>query len=404
MTDSAGAGDRTRGLWILIGARAVSAAGDDAAMVALLLIGQRTGATGVAAILIAWTLPAVAVSQVTGPLVDRVLGRGLLAWTSVCQILLCLALSTARGFVPVLILAALLGATQMVTNVGWQALVPRLVAADRIGRAVSWLHSSTTLGGMVGSLVGGLLIERSGSVQAVFLMDAASFAVLALGALAMGRQRRGPGAAPESGDHGTTGGWTVLRRDPILGPLTIGLLAFIVVGEVTTVVEVGLVIGPLHGSAFVFGALSALFGLAVVVGSLVSGRRPRTDAQHARLAVTAAVILGTATTLAGMAPSLVVFGLVWAIAGISLGLLNAGASTLVLTRIPESSRGRALAAVQGASRAASLLALLVGGAAGSVLGPRATFVAAGLGALAVAVAVGRSLNARADSPGPQVER
>ena len=115
----------------------------------------------------------------------------------------------------------------MVTNVGWQALVPRLVAADRIGRAVSWLHSSTTLGGMVGSLVGGLLIERSGSVQAVFLMDAASFAVLALGALAMGRQRRGPGAAPESGDHGTTGGWTVLRRDPILGPLTIGLLAFI---------------------------------------------------------------------------------------------------------------------------------------------------------------------------------
>lgn len=404
MTDSAGAGDHTRGLWILIGARAVSAAGDDAAMVALLLIGQRTGASGVAAILIAWTLPAVAVSQVTGPLVDRALGRGLLAWTSMGQILLCLALSTARGFVPVLILAGLLGATQMVTNVGWQALVPRLAAADRIGRAVSWLHSSTTLGGMVGSLVGGLLIERSGSVRAVFLVDAASFAVLALGALAMGR-RPGSGTAPGSGDHGTTGGWTVLRRDPILGPLTIGLLAFIVVGEVTTVVEVGLVIGPLHGSAFAFGALSALFGLAVVVGSLVSGRRPRTDAEQARLAVTAAVVLGSATTLAGMAPRLVVFGIVWAIAGISLGLLNASASTLVLTRVPQSSRGRALAAVQGASRAASLLALLVGGAAGSVLGPRATFVAAGLGALAVAVAVGRSLHARAEgSPGPQVER
>jgi predicted MFS family arabinose efflux permease len=59
-------------------------------------------------------------------------------------------------------------------------------------------------------------------------------------------------------------------------------------------------------------------------------------------------------------------------------------STLLLNRTPDAARGRVLANVNAMARASALGAMALGGAAGTLLGPRATFVAAG--ALAAVVA------------------
>ena len=67
----------------------------------------------------------------------------------------------------------------------------------------------------------------------------------------------------------------------------------------------------------------------------------------------------------------------WTALGVTNGMINADVSTLLLGRTPEPSRGRVLATVNAVVRGSSLVALALGGAAGSVLGPRATFVLAG---------------------------
>jgi MFS family permease len=72
--------------------------------------------------------------------------------------------------------------------------------------------------------------------------------------------------------------------------------------------------------------------------------------------------------------------------GIASGLLNAAVSMLMVTRSAEHVRGRVIAALSGTVRSFSLLALLLGGAAGTLLGARGTFVGFGcLAALAAAV-------------------
>jgi predicted MFS family arabinose efflux permease len=102
------------------------------------------------------------------------------------------------------------------------------------------------------------------------------------------------------------------------------------------------------------------------------------------VACVAAIVLALGLVVAGLAPTLLVFAAAWAVVGISNGIENADATTVLLNRIPEVSRGRVLANVNAMIRGSALGALALGGAAGSLLGPRATFVSAG--ALSVAAA------------------
>jgi MFS family permease len=102
------------------------------------------------------------------------------------------------------------------------------------------------------------------------------------------------------------------------------------------------------------------------------------------------VILAVLIVVAGLAPTLWVFAAAWLVLGVANGVVNTDVSTLVLTRTPEAVRGRVLASVNALVRGSSLGAMLLGGAAGTWLGPRTTFVAAG----ALSLAVGLVLLAR----------
>jgi predicted MFS family arabinose efflux permease len=66
------------------------------------------------------------------------------------------------------------------------------------------------------------------------------------------------------------------------------------------------------------------------------------------------------------------------VSGLAGGLINAGTGALVVTRAPEAVRGRVLSALNGSSRAFSVLALLLGGVAGATAGIRTTYVGCGL--------------------------
>lgn len=77
-------------------------------------------------------------------------------------------------------------------------------------------------------------------------------------------------------------------------------------------------------------------------------------------------------------------------------------STVLVTRPPEQTRGRVLAAITGISRGFSVVAMVLGGVAGQYLGARTTFVVCGVLSVAVSGVVLRSRRA-VDEPNALVE-
>jgi MFS family permease len=104
--------------------------------------------------------------------------------------------------------------------------------------------------------------------------------------------------------------------------------------------------------------------------------------------------IGLSCVLMGLATNVVLLVIGAVAIGLGSGSLNAAVSTMLVTRTAEHKRGRVIAALGGTARACSLLALLLGGAAGALLGTRPTFVTAGvlaaLAALAACVPLLRS--------------
>ena len=187
-----------------------------------------------------------------------------------------------------------------------------------------------------------------------------------------------------------------MRRDALLWPLILGICALVLVGEVTNVVEVFLVRGTLGAGNGAFGLVAAALAAGVVVGSVLAGRQAPDNVRAVRTAV-AALVLALTLGLAGLAPGIWVFAAAWAFLGVSNGVANVDASTLMLSRTPEFCRGRVLATVNAMVRGSSLVAMVIGGLAGTLLGPRETFVVAGglmaVVALALLVRLTRMLSA-----------
>jgi len=113
--------------------------------------------------------------------------------------------------------------------------------------------------------------------------------------------------------------------------------------------------------------------------------RPAADSVRARRLAVAALVLGVTIGLAGLAPAIWAFAAAWAFLGVSNGYANVDGTTLVLGRTPDFCRGRVLATVNAMIRGSSLVAMVLGGLAGTLLGPRTTFVVAG--ALMAVVAI-----------------
>ena len=104
-------------------------------------------------------------------------------------------------------------------------------------------------------------------------------------------------------------------------------------------------------------------------------------------------VIGGSCVLVGLAGNIVMLMIGATTIGVGSGTLNAATSSLVVTRSAETVRGRVIAALNGTVRTFSILALLLGGASGLLIGPRGTFVTCGIAA-AVAAAIAGALLVR----------
>ncbi|WP_146167687.1 MFS transporter, partial [Micromonospora sp. MH33] len=146
-------------VWLATAARGVSSCGDFLAASALTLALQSAGAGGLAVsgLLLAATLPLVALAPLTGRLADRVDSRVLLVAAGLGQAAICLALAYAGRPALVIPLVALLAAGLAVTQPVLAALVPAMVRAEDLPRAGALNQTAGTLGALAGPALAGLL-------------------------------------------------------------------------------------------------------------------------------------------------------------------------------------------------------------------------------------------------------
>src|SRR5262245_56301031 len=184
--------------------RTFSLFGDAIALVALpWFVLQTTGSgTATAGILLSLQLPAIVTSLVIGSWIDRSQPRKIITLDNGLRTLL-------FGLIPVLYwfgrlelwllfaLTIVAGLLEPATTLGTRSILPDLVADEDLDAANMLWAFSVNLSLVAGPAVGGLLVASLGG-PAALLIDAASFAVMGLAALALPAVARSQPEEPPS--------------------------------------------------------------------------------------------------------------------------------------------------------------------------------------------------------------
>lgn len=399
-------------VYLASGARAVSSCGDFLAATALVLGLQQRGAGGfaVAAVLIAAAAPPVLLVRWTGRLADRADSRLLLVATGLAQAAACVALAFASGPVEIIALVAVLAAGLAVTQPCLSALLPSMVPADDLPKAMALSQTAGSLGLMLAPALGGLLMGRFG-LRVPLLADAGSYlAIAAAGRLI--RTRRGVAPRPVSrtrseadqgawdqarseagprardvaqGEAGPRGGWGV-RRDPLVRAAVVLVGAVVAAASLVNVAEVFFIRATLHSTASAYGLMESVWVSASIAGGWWVARHRPSEPDVARLLLGSLTLTCLGVALMATVPAVGWLVPVSVLGGLGNGGVNVAAAVLLGRRVPAAMRGRAFAVFGAVANGANVAGLLLGGVLLAVVPVRATIAAAGLGGLAATAA------------------
>ncbi|MCM0675961.1 MFS transporter [Micromonospora phytophila] len=403
------ASTRWADVWFATAARGISSCGDFLAASALTLALQSAGAGGLAVsgLLLAATLPLVALAPLTGRLADRVDSRHLLVGAGLTQAGICLALAYADHPVVVIGLVALLSAGLAVTQPVLSALVPAMVRSEDLPRASALNQTAGTLGALAGPALAGLLVGEFGA-RLPLLIDAGSYLALVAAGLLI-RTRRG-GVRPAdpaltggdttgrrvdpAADGGTAAGgaspgrdWR-LRRDPLLVAMVATLAGVIGAVGAINVVEVFFIRETLGSTTTVYGLVTGAWTLGILIGAWIFARLARRFADDGALLGAGLALLGGCCLMvlvSAAVPSALLLVPIWLVGGVANGGDNVFNNLLLARRVPEAARGRAYAVFGAAVQGAAMVGYLVGGLLLAVAEPRPLVATCGVaGVLVVA--------------------
>ncbi|PZS18533.1 MAG: hypothetical protein DLM57_06060 [Pseudonocardiales bacterium] len=387
-----------RDLAVLAVGLAVSTAGDAAALVALLLRLRPAGSGWVAVLLAGELVPVVLLAPVAGFVVDRFETRRVLVIALAGQALLAVPLAlVAAPWMTVAFFTALFACSVFVRP-ATAALVPAITGEGESARGYARLATGSSLGWIIGPVVGGLITGTFG-VTSALLLDAGSFAVLT-GAAALVRARRRPSSAPERRTAGRDlgGGFRLLWRSPVLR-----------VALLVTAIAIGCAVVDNVAAPFRFinqlGASPAGYGLYLTIwgtgGLLGVQLLPRLAPRHTQAALaTGNLLTGLGIAGIGLAPNLAVAFGAAGLGGVGNGLDNVAQNALIADHTPAEQRGQAFAAAGavlqtavgvGTAAAAPLVTLLGANRAMTLAGALATIAATG--GLAIAIRQQRASHA-----------
>jgi MFS family permease len=284
----------------------------------------------------------------------------------------------------ILVLAALLGIGFAVAQPAEFALVPQIGGDEQLTEMNGLVETARYAGMTAGPALGGVLAALGGA-EAAMLVNAGTFAAVALAALLLKARRQPEPRAADAEPERARDGVVFLFRDRTLAlALTVVFVSLLFMTASVTA-EVFFLKEDLEVSDVLYGVLFGAWMIGMVAGALVVARRvpPAAYALGVLLAVGiqgAGLGLPTAWLAVGFA------GAMWFIGGLGHGTKNVLARTLIQQRVPPRIHGRAFAAYNGLRNGAELVALAGGGVLVAVLGGRVTLALAGAIPVAAALA------------------
>jgi hypothetical protein len=361
----------------LLGGEFVSAIGDWLYLVALLiLVYERPDASPVLLGVVgaARILPYVFLSVPAGIVADRYDRRLVLLVTDVARgvimLFMAVLVATDGPLLAIVALAVLATCFSAFFGPAIGAYLPRLVRDEtELGPANSAWASLDSLAFAIGPAVGGAIILATGGLTLAFLINAASFAVVALvlwrlpSSAAHVRQdaaaATGPGAdgaqlppSPLAAGSAPAG----LMR-PIAGLVVISAVGSFVFGGLG-VLTVVIATDILREGAAGTGALNAAIGVGGLVGALTAGVLVlRRRLALPLIAGGVAMVIGIAAL--GLTSSLLFAAVALALACVGSSVVDIVSLTLLQRLVPDAARGRAIGVIEtvgiGAMAAGSLV-------------------------------------------------
>jgi MFS family permease len=366
--------------------QAISFVGDAVSMVALvILVVQLTGsASAVGGALVALLLPTFA-SPLFGVLADRFDRRVVLVGSDLVRATLVLGLVFVRDLVLIYGLIFLMGLARTLFNPTIRAGFPSVVGEGDLTRANSLIGGTFSASVTVGPALGGLLVAAVG-VSGAFLLDAATYLISAglLSRIPLPRPQR------EEEEVGVfrelRSGFSYLAGARVPLAVMIGVFLTVLATDLATPAEVFLAKGTFGAGDVGYGLLVSVWGGGMVLGSAlmaVLGDRLRLlPTYFLGIFVWALALAGT-----GLSPTFVLALGMLAIAGAANGLDNVVTDTILQRQVPDAFLGRVFSVKYLGYGAGEALAYPAGGVLVDTLGPRSTFLLAGIVTAAAALVV-----------------
>ena len=361
--------------------------GDAVSMVALVvLVVQITGsASAVGGALVARLLPTIA-SPLAGVLADRVDRRAVLVVSDLARAVLVLGLVFARDLATIYVLVFLMGLARTVFNPTIRAAFPSVVGEGDLTRANALIGGTFSASIMVGPALGGLLVASVG-VDTAFLADAVTYLISAvlLSTVSLPRPRR-ESEEEEGFVRELRSGFGYLIGAPV--PLAIVLGAFLTILTINATVpaEVFLAKETFGAGDAGYGLLVSLWGGGMVLGSalmaLLGDRVNLVLLYFLSIFVGALALAGT-----GLSPAFVLALGALTVEGAATGIDNVATDTILQKQVPEAYLGRVFSIRLLGYSVGEALAYPVGGLLVDAVGPRSTYLLAGIATAAAGLLV-----------------
>ncbi|WP_326835583.1 MFS transporter [Amycolatopsis rhabdoformis] len=370
----------------------VSVIGDGVRVAVLPLLAVTVSPTpgAVTTVAVAGAVPWLVFSLFGGALADRFDRRTLMWRTDAARAVLVAGAAAWVFAAPpplalLVVLAFALGSAETVFDNASTALLPDVVAPERLDAANGRLQGSQIIGlQFIGPPLGAALFAAS--TGAPLVVDAASFA---LAALLVWFVRARPAVAVRSGrslraDIAEGVRWLWRHRGLRLLAVELGLAALAV--QLGTSVLVLLVVRTLHAPEFGYGLVLAAGAAGGVLGSFAAGPLKRRLSLGVRIGLAIAAI-GAALVAASFATSVVLVSGMYALGSFGIVVWNVQAVSLRQRLVPRELGGRVNSAYRLIGWGGIPVGAALGGVLGTAAGVRAPILVGGCLALASLVLV-----------------
>ena len=366
---------------------AQSALGNGAAYIALLVVAYErfNSAWAISLVLLADLVPAALFGPVFGAAADRWSRRNCLIVSDVLRGSAFLGIALVDSFAATVALAVVAGAGTALFNPASLAAVPSLVSPERLPAATALYGAITDLGFIVGPALAALLLLFGGP-DVILYVNAGTFAV---SALVLSRLRFGAAPAGDAGAEVRPGllreareGIGIIARMVGIRAVIIGSGAMLLFAGLFNVAELPFATDELDAGNAGFGALTAIYGLGFVAGSLSGSRGGQTVVLKRRF-LGGLALVGAGFIACGVAPGFGVAIPAFALAGLGNGILLVYERLLIQTTVDDSVMARTFGVRDGLSAWAFGAAFLAAGGLIEAFGVRPVLIAAGVGGLLV---------------------